>query len=120
MYGIPNMKLDKYLIERRIQLLRDEGVTFLTDSDIGHSIPLLNLVRDHDAVLLATGSTLARDLDIEGRQGPGVHLLWTSLQPVPKACSILISRTETSFQLTTKMSLSSVVVIRAQTVLPRH
>lgn len=74
MYGIPNMKLDKYLIERRIQLLRDEGVTFLTNSDIGHSIPLLNLVRDHDAVLLATGSTLARDLDIEGRQGPGVHL----------------------------------------------
>ena len=74
MYGIPNMKLDKYLVERRIQLMRDEGITFITNSDIGRDITLQALSIKHDAVLLATGSTVARDLDIEGREGADVHL----------------------------------------------
>ena len=78
MYGIPNMKLDKAIIERRIQLLRDEGIVFFVNADVGgqgsHGIAVQSLLDDNDAVLLATGASLARDLNIPGRQGPGVHL----------------------------------------------
>lgn len=74
MYGIPNMKLDKGVVERRIQLLRDEGIEFIVNADVGKSIDPTQLVADNDAVLLATGATLARDLPIPGRDAKGVHL----------------------------------------------
>ena len=74
MYGIPNMKLDKGVVERRIQLLRDEGIEFVVNADVGKSIDPTQLVADNDAVLLATGATLARDLPIPGRDAKGVHL----------------------------------------------
>ena len=74
MYGIPNMKLDKGVVERRIQLLRDEGIEFVVNADVGKSIDPAQLVADNDAVLLATGATLARDLPIPGRDAKGVHL----------------------------------------------
>lgn len=78
MYGIPNMKLDKSTIDRRVNLLRDEGVTFVVNADVGgkgeHGIDTNTLINDFDAVLLATGATLARDLSIPGREGGGVHL----------------------------------------------
>ena len=74
MYGIPNMKLDKGVVERRIQLLRDEGIEFVVNADVGKSIDPAQLVADNDAVLLATGATLARDLPIPGRDAQGVHL----------------------------------------------
>jgi len=74
MYGIPNMKLDKGIVERRIQIMRDEGVTFVVNADVGRNVDPNALVADNDAVLLATGATLARDLPIPGRDGPGVHL----------------------------------------------
>jgi len=74
MYGIPNMKLDKGVVERRIQLLRDEGIKFVVNADVGKSIDPKQLVADNDAVLLATGATLARDLPIPGRDAKGVHL----------------------------------------------
>lgn len=74
MYGIPNMKLDKGVVERRIQLLRDEGIEFVVNADVGKSIDPKQLVADNDAVLLATGATLARDLPIPNRDANGVHL----------------------------------------------
>ena len=74
MYGIPNMKLDKGVVERRIQLLRDEGIEFVVNADVGKSIDPAQLVADNDAVLLATGATLARDLPIPNRDANGVHL----------------------------------------------
>jgi glutamate synthase (NADPH) small chain len=79
MYGIPNMKLDKKeVVQRRVDLLRDEGVVFVVNADVGgtgkNAVPVELLLRDNDAVLLATGATLARDLNIPGREGPGVHL----------------------------------------------
>ena len=74
MYGIPNMKLDKRLVERRIQLMREEGISFITHSDIGRDMTLHALSENNDAVLLATGSTLARDLEIDGREGSDVYL----------------------------------------------
>lgn len=78
MYGIPNMKLDKEIVDRRIDLLRAEGVTFVTNADVGgngdNAVDVKTLVNENDALLLATGATLARDLSIPGRDGDGVHL----------------------------------------------
>ena len=74
MYGIPNMKLEKDVVERRIQLMRDAGVKFVVNADVGRNVDAAALVKDNDAVLLATGATLARDLPIPGRDAKGVHL----------------------------------------------
>ncbi len=77
MYGIPNMKLDKGVVERRVNLLRDEGVRFVTSAPVGDgsdgSLDVQTLKAKHDALLLTTGATVPRDLPIEGRELPGVH-----------------------------------------------
>jgi NAD(P)H-dependent glutamate synthase small subunit len=73
MYGIPNMKLDKGVVDRRVQQMRDEGVTFITNADVGKTIDPKKLLADFDAVLLATGATKPRDLPIPGRNLKGVH-----------------------------------------------
>jgi len=74
MYGIPNMKLDKGIVERRIQLMRDAGIEFIVNADVGKDIDPAKLVAENDAVLLATGATLARDLPIPGRDAKGIHM----------------------------------------------
>ena len=74
MYGIPNMKLDKGVVERRVQLMRDAGIRFETNADVGKNIDPAELIEQNDAVLMATGATLARDLPIPGREAKGVHL----------------------------------------------
>jgi glutamate synthase (NADPH/NADH) small chain len=73
MYGIPNMKLEKEVVERRVQLLRDEGVTFVTNADVGNTVDPQDLLNDNDALLLATGATKPRNLEIPGRDLNGVH-----------------------------------------------
>ncbi len=73
MYGIPNMKLDKTIVERRVQLLRDEGVKFITGANVGQDIDPLELREQNDALLLATGATVPRNLPIPGRELKGVH-----------------------------------------------
>jgi glutamate synthase (NADPH/NADH) small chain len=74
MYGIPNMKLDKRLVERRVKLIADEGVRFVTGTEIGRHIPAERLPRDFDAIVLCGGATQARDLPVEGRGLRGIHL----------------------------------------------
>ena len=74
MYGIPNMKLEKEVVERRLQLMRDEGVEFIVNADVGRDIDVNTLIDDNDALLLATGATMARDLPIPGREAKGVHM----------------------------------------------
>jgi glutamate synthase (NADPH/NADH) small chain len=73
MYGIPNMKLDKNYVERRIDLMKAEGITFVTGCEIGKHIPAEQVKREHDAVVLCGGATKARDLTIEGRQLQGIY-----------------------------------------------
>ena len=77
MYGIPNMKLDKSVVQRRVDLLAAEGVRFETGADIrdgsNGSIDARELLARNDAVLLATGATTPRDLPIPGRELAGVH-----------------------------------------------
>ena len=79
MYGIPNMKLDKSVVDRRIDLLTKEGITFLTNTEVGKNHPIAKL-QEFDAVILATGATKPRDLPIEGRQLKGVHFAMEFLQ----------------------------------------
>ena len=74
LYGIPNMKLDKSVVQRRVDLLAEEGVVFRTNTEIGTDIPADQLVAEYDAVVLSTGATKARDLPIEGRDLQGIHL----------------------------------------------
>jgi NAD(P)H-dependent glutamate synthase small subunit len=73
MYGIPNMKLDKHVVDRRIELLRQAGVVFVAGADVGKTIDVETLRADNDAVVLATGATLPRDLAIPGRELDGIH-----------------------------------------------
>ena len=73
MYGIPNMKLEKALIDRRVDLMRDEGVEFVTNANIGENVDVKELMNNNDAMLLATGATTPRDLPVEGRDLDGVH-----------------------------------------------
>lgn len=78
MYGIPNMKLGKDVVQRRVDLLEQEGVVFVTNADVGgngkNAVDMKTLKKENDAVLFATGATRARDLDIPGRNLKGVHL----------------------------------------------
>jgi glutamate synthase (NADPH/NADH) small chain len=73
MYGIPNMKLDKATVQRRIDLMAEEGVTFVTNTEVGRDIPAPQLVKEFDAVVLCGGATKPRDLPIEGRDLKGIH-----------------------------------------------
>ncbi len=75
MYGIPNMKLDKReVVLRRIRLMEEEKITFVCNTTIGGAdYPVEKLRKEFDAVILATGATLPRDLPIEGRSLTGIH-----------------------------------------------
>lgn len=74
MYGIPNMKLDKKeVVLRRLDVLQAEGVTFVCNTEIGKDLPVENLLKDFDAVVLCTGATKPRNLEIEGRELKGIH-----------------------------------------------
>ncbi|MGI9330445.1 MAG: glutamate synthase subunit beta [Gammaproteobacteria bacterium] len=73
MYGIPNMKLDKDVVDRRVNLMSEAGIKFVTGADIGGNTDAKQLLSEHDALLLATGSTRPRDLPVPGRELKGVH-----------------------------------------------
>ena len=73
MYGIPNMKLDKSVVQRRIDLLEAEGIRFVTGAHVGENVDAGKLLDQNDALLLATGATRPRDLPIPGRDLKGVH-----------------------------------------------
>ncbi len=73
MYGIPNMKLDKSLVDRRVQLMAESGIRFRAGADVGVNVDPDELRAEYDAVLLATGATRPRDLPIPGREQSGIH-----------------------------------------------
>ncbi len=73
MYGIPNPKLDKKVVQRRVDLMAQEGVRFLTRTEVGKDYPAEKLLKEFDAVVLCGGATKPRDLPIEGRSLKGIH-----------------------------------------------
>jgi glutamate synthase (NADPH/NADH) small chain len=73
MYGIPNMKLEKSIVQRRIDLMAEEGVEFIVNTEIGTDIPAEMLTSEFDAVVLCGGATKPRDLPVPGRELNGIH-----------------------------------------------
>ncbi len=73
MYGIPNMKLDKSIVQRRVDLLAAEGITFVRNTDVGHDYPVDQLMHEFDAVVLCGGASRPRDFAVENRNLSGVH-----------------------------------------------
>ncbi len=72
-YGIPNFKLEKHVIDRRLEQMRAEGITFLTNAHVGGNVPIEALTDHYDAILLCGGSEQPRDLKIPGRELKGIH-----------------------------------------------
>ncbi|HEY4185615.1 MAG TPA: glutamate synthase subunit beta [Polyangia bacterium] len=87
MYGIPPMKLEKNVVDRRVKLLAEEGVKFVTGAHIGQNYPTDKLRASFDAIVLCGGATAARDLPVEGRNLSGVHFAMEFLQ---KSCKSLL------------------------------
>lgn len=72
-YGIPDFKLEKWVIERRVEVMKKEGVTFVTNTTVGKDISAQELKDNHDAIVISTGAGVPRDMQIPGRSLKGVH-----------------------------------------------
>jgi glutamate synthase (NADPH/NADH) small chain len=80
-YGIPEFKMEKAVLDRRLEQMRAEGTDFRTGVDVGVDVTVSQLREEYDAVLLAGGSTLGRDLPVEGRELAGIYLAMEYLVP---------------------------------------
>jgi NADPH-dependent glutamate synthase beta subunit-like oxidoreductase len=98
------MKLEKDIVDRRVNLLKEEGVNFVVNADVGgngdNKVDLEQLLNSNDALLLATGATTARDLNIPNREGSGIHLAMDFLRKNTK--SLLDSNLENGEYLSAK------------------
>jgi glutamate synthase (NADPH/NADH) small chain len=90
MYGIPNMKLEKEIVDRRIRLLEQEGISFAVNTEVGKNYPAEKLMKEFDATVICTGATKPRDLPAPGRELKGVHFAMEFLHANTK--SLLDSR----------------------------
>jgi glutamate synthase (NADPH/NADH) small chain len=86
-YGIPDFKLEKWVVERRVEIMEKDGVVFKCNTEVGRDIPADELVRNHDAVVLAGGSTIPRNLNIPGRELKGIHFAMDFLKQQNKRVS---------------------------------
>ena len=106
-FGIPDFKLEKTVVERRVKLMAAEGITFKTKTNVGVDIKADELLKDFDAVVLAGGSTIPRDLPIPGRDLTGVHFAMEFLTQQNKEVSKLPEKAAKPIKATSK----NVVVI---------
>ena len=86
-YGIPDFKLEKWVVTRRIEMMEKDGVVFKCNTEIGKDVAADELVRNHDAVVLAGGSTIPRNLNIPGRELKGIHFAMDFLKQQNKRVS---------------------------------
>lgn len=84
-YGIPNMKLQKEVIERRINIMKEEGITFVTGADVGKNYKAASLIKEFDRVILACGASKPRDIKVEGREAKGIYFAVEFLTSVTKS-----------------------------------
>ena len=85
MYGIPNMKLDKAKVQRRVDILAAEGIRFVTGTEVGKDYPADRLLDEFDAIVLCGGATQPRDLPVEGRHLKGIHFAMEFLRANTKS-----------------------------------
>jgi len=83
-YGIPNMKLDKSLIDRRIRLMEESGIRFRVNTDVGKDVPAGKLLEEYDSVILACGASEPRDIRVPGREAKGIYFAVDFLGSVTK------------------------------------
>src|SRR3982750_3103389 len=86
MYGIPNFKLEKRIVDRRVKLMEAEGIKFVTNANVGFDVKVEDLRRDSDAIVLCGGATAARELKVPGRELRGIYKAMDYLTPANKAC----------------------------------
>ena len=79
-YGIPDFKLEKWVVQRRVSIMQEAGINFETDCNVGTDMPSGQLLNEHDAIVLCGGSTIPRDLPINGRDLKGVHFAMDYLE----------------------------------------
>ena len=72
-YGIPNMKLEKHIIDRKLDIMKEEGIEFVTNANVGENIKAKKLMADYDAVVLACGAANPRDINAPGRDANGIY-----------------------------------------------
>ena len=85
-YGIPEFKLEKHIIDRRLEQMSAEGVKFVTNAEVGGNVPVEDLRREFDAIVLAGGSEHPRDLQVPGRELKGIHFAMEFLPQQNKRC----------------------------------
>lgn len=85
MYGIPNMKLEKQFIDRRVNIMKEEGVNFVTNSDINNSSEASKLIKEFDSVILACGASNPRDIKAPGREAKGIYFAVDFLKATTKS-----------------------------------
>lgn len=73
MYGIPNMKLEKQIVERKVRMMEREGVVFVTNTDVGRDVKAGQLLKEYDRIVLACGSSNPRDIQAPGREADGIY-----------------------------------------------
>ena len=73
MYGIPNMKLEKHIIDRKIDIMKEEGIEFKTCADVGKNIKATDLLKEYDRIVLACGASNPRDIKVSGRDAEGIY-----------------------------------------------
>ena len=79
-YGIPDFKLEKWVVDRRVDLMKQAGIKFVTNAYVGKNVSVRQLEKENDAILLAGGSTIARDLPIPGRDAEGIYFAMDYLE----------------------------------------
>ena len=84
-YGIPNMKLEKRFIERKIEIMKEEGVEFVTGTDVGKDVKAAKILKDYDRVILSCGAKNPRDIKAEGRDAKGIYFAVDFLTSVTKS-----------------------------------
>ncbi len=85
MYGIPNMKLEKNIIYRRVNLMKEEGITFITNANVGKDIKPARLLKEYDAIVLCCGAGNPRDIKAEGRDAEGIYFAVDFLKATTKS-----------------------------------
>ncbi|HEX3077762.1 MAG TPA: glutamate synthase subunit beta, partial [Lachnospiraceae bacterium] len=100
MYGIPNMKLEKHVIDRKVELMRQEGVTFVTGADVGGNYKANKIKKEFDSVILACGASNPRDINVTGRNSAGIYFAVDFLKSTTK--SLLDSNLEEGTYISAK------------------
>lgn len=85
MYGIPNMKLEKHIIDRKIDIMKEEGVTFVTGADVGGNYKANKITKEFDSVILTCGASNPRDINVPGRSAKGIHFAVDFLKSTTKS-----------------------------------